>query len=132
MSDKMTPEEIVEYGRWVKQERERRSLTQRELATITGVSYGSIQTIEIGKARALGTRVKSKLDLYFAGKTSVAIGVLASTKNSGLEHFQGMFRKIAKVVVEGDFQARIESVAQALRISKEEAVVRILNEDLRH
>jgi ribosome-binding protein aMBF1 (putative translation factor) len=60
-----------EYAAWIREQRERANLTQRELADALGCSLRAIQTYEAGDAFPRPRR-RRKIEAYFNGQVEAA------------------------------------------------------------
>jgi len=126
---KPTKDEIEEFGKWLAEARSRRGITIDELASYTKVSRSTIINLEQKKAKGLNSATKLAFETYFNDK--IAVGTLKSMNNSGLEHLRELFSRIAEIVLSKDFFDRVNGATEILRVSKKEAVIYILEIDLK-
>lgn len=137
----MNHKEKVEFGDWVRKNREGKGLNQTELAALIGVSAGSISAIESGKARSIGRKMVSKLQDFFAGKVASALNHSHYTsihlpdglqiKNMpGEELITAVIRKVSSIAVRDDFNDRVAKIADALNCSNEEAAFAIFSTEI--
>ena len=126
---KTNSDEVRNFGAWLADARAKRGITLDALASATKVSRSTIINLEQQRARGLNASTKHALEAYF--RDDVAVGALRSMRNNGLEHLREVFEKIAEIILSSDFMDRVDGVAKMLRVSKKDAIVCIIEADLR-
>lgn len=128
----MTREERLVFGKWLQQQRERRGMTQRELAKVVDVSPGGIGGIESGSARAIGGKMVRKLKAFFEeGEIRrPAVTALNHMNGTGLEHMIPILRRLGRVALATDFRKRVGAVSAAIGCSQDEAAATIFQHEL--
>lgn len=125
----MDSNEKKEFGSWVRSQRERRGMTQLDLAKSIDSAQSSIAQIELGTARSVGPKMERKLKKFFDKEEPVvskpAVKILDQMNVTGLEHLLPALRKLGRVSIQNDFSARVNAASEAIGISKEEAAASI-------
>lgn len=122
--------EVVDFVKWMRDAREGRGWSQRELATQAKVGLSTIQALETGRATSITSRVKEKISRALSSEP-VAIETLSSMNHSGIEHFRPLMMRLASLVSEKNFDERVCQVAGALHIPKVLAIVMVFENELK-
>ena len=124
----MTREEIIVFGKWMKEQREALQLSQSQLAARLEIAPGSVSTIEAGIAKSVGPKMEEKIRNFFAHGAlhpHPATNTLKTLNLTGLETLAPAIRRIAALSLSSDFHVRVRKVQEALGCTEAEAASQI-------
>lgn len=123
----MTKDEMLEFGKTLKEQRKKMKLTQREFAELAGLAYPTIQCIESGQTRAIGKMAKEKIERLYPDITGdhntiqIGIGSKQSIKAKDAEEVTNLV-KFIKIAMQDDFKNKVETIRETLGVSLDESI----------
>ena len=109
----MERDEIRRFGKWVKEQRKLRKMTQLGLAAALNLAGGTISAIEQGTIAAIGPKMKETIEAYFRGDCLK----VEKTVNTDL------VERLAEVVAAPDFKDKVDVMCKTLGCTPREAIV---------
>ena len=99
----MTKEEIIEFGKWVKDTRLRLNITQTELARRLDVAKGSISSIESGTTKAIGPKMVKKIKECLENENTAT----PVENKDAADSITPLLKRLAVIITAPDFDERV-------------------------
>ena len=128
----MTREQIIAFGKWVKEQREAAKMSQSQLAARLEIAPGSISTIEAGVAKSVGPKMETRIRSFFeaGAHNQPATQTLQTLNLTGLEGLSPALHHLAAVAIAPDFRERVRKAQEALGCTEAEAAATVFQWEL--
>ena len=124
----MTKEEIIEFGKWVKDTRLRLNITQTELARRLDVAKGSISSIESGTTKAIGPKMVKKIKECLENENTAT----PVENRDAAESITPLLKRLAVIITAPDFDERVAGIQKILHCSKEKAIFTVFYSEVQN
>ena len=122
----MDKNEILQFGQWVKAQRQKLGITQGELADELGVAKGSISAIEIGAAKTVGPKMAKKIRDFFFHKSNGENESFTSLPPMDLTMLMPIIKLMASLVTSPTWETKLTTIQDTLNCTREEAAITII------
>lgn len=117
---------LKNFGKWMREEREKRSMTQKDLAAKAEVGLSTIQGLEAERAKSLSPRIQEKITKALNNVDTV--DEIEQTRS--IDDCKSLVLRLAALVAKDDFNAQINAICDSLKIPRTLAIVYLFEKEL--
>ena len=117
---------LKNFGKWMREEREKRSMTQKDLAAKAEVGLSTIQGLEAERAKSLSPRIQEKITKALNNVDTV--DEIEQTRS--IDDSKSLVLRLAALVAKDDFNAQINAICDSLKIPRTLAIVYLFEKEL--
>lgn len=110
----------------MREEREKRSMTQKDLAAKAEVGLSTIQGLEAERAKSLSPRIQEKITKALNNVDTV--DEIEQTRS--IDDSKSLVLRLAALVAKDDFNAQINAICDSLKIPRTLAIVYLFEKEL--
>ena len=117
---------LKNFGKWMREEREKRSMTQKDLAAKAEVGLSTIQGLEAERAKSLSPRIQEKITKALNNADTVE----EIEQSRSIDDSKSLVLRLAALVAKDDFNAQINAICDSLKIPRTLAIVYLFEKEL--